>query len=79
MLSEGIGCEIVLPYAAARVKVYALDERGDRKAAVPVSEEAGKAAFRIGENFQTLWYEIEIGRDTRSRPRGPGRSGPAVQ
>jgi len=76
VLSEGIGCEIVLPHAAARVKVYALDERGDRKAAVPVSAEAGKAAFIIGEAYQTLWYEIEIGRDTRPSPRGPGRPGP---
>jgi hypothetical protein len=78
VLSEGIGCTVVLPYAGARVKVFALDERGDRKAAVPVFEEAGKAAFVIGEEYQTLWYEIEIGRDTRPNLRGPGRSGPGV-
>ncbi len=69
VLSEGIGCEIFLPYPAARVKVFALDERGDRKGEVPVGDAGGKAAFQIGESYQTLWYEIEIASEPRPHAR----------
>jgi hypothetical protein len=59
-LVEGVPAKFTAPFAADRVKVWALDERGRRRAAVPCSaESAGHAAFSIGPEWKTLWYEVE--------------------
>ncbi|MEN3013234.1 MAG: Ig-like domain-containing protein [Endomicrobiia bacterium] len=57
---EGISCDIVLPYLASRVKVYALDNTGARKTVVPITVENNKAKFTISHIYQTLWYEVEV-------------------
>ncbi|HEX2949294.1 MAG TPA: carbohydrate binding domain-containing protein, partial [Armatimonadota bacterium] len=57
---EGIPAEITLPVAASRVQVWALDERGQRGQAVPVTDANGKAAFTISDQYHTLWYEVDI-------------------
>ena len=46
--------------AAARVAVWALDERGQRREQVPVTDAGGKASFEIGAKYKTLWYEAVI-------------------
>jgi hypothetical protein len=51
-LVEGIAATITLPGA---VKVWALDERGQRKTEAPVRD----GVIEIGPQFQTLWYEVE--------------------
>jgi len=58
-LVEGIPARITLPMPAGAVQVYALDERGARKAKMPVSRDSsGRAVIQIGAQYQTLWYEV---------------------
>lgn len=58
-LVEGIPARITLPMPASAVQVYALDERGGRKARVPVGRDAsGRAVVEIGPQYGTLWYEV---------------------
>jgi hypothetical protein len=59
-LVEGIPATITLPVTAARVTVWALDERGQRREQVPVRDVGGKAGFEIGAKYKTLWYEAVI-------------------
>ncbi|MBN2753473.1 MAG: CIA30 family protein [Candidatus Goldbacteria bacterium] len=58
--TEGIGAEFVLPYAAANVKVYSLDNTGVRVLSLPISDEGGNAKFQISDTRGAIWYEIEI-------------------
>ena len=60
MLAEGISAEIALPVPADRVRVYPLDESGNRRAAIECSEREGKAAVVLGPAHKTVWYEVEI-------------------
>jgi len=60
VMCEGIPASITLPIAAERVKLYALDERGDRRSDVAVATENGRAVLRLAPNHRTLWYEAEI-------------------
>ncbi len=61
VVAEGIPAVVTLPAEIANVKVYALDQRGDRKAEVPVTANVnGKAVISIDPKYQTIWYEIEI-------------------
>ena len=58
-LAEGIPARITLPMPAGAVQVYALDERGARKAKLPVSSDTGgRAVIQIGPQYRTLWYEV---------------------
>ncbi len=57
---EGVPATITLPVAPGRVKVWALDERGQRAGTVAVRDEGGKAVFDLGPEHKTLWYEVEI-------------------
>ena len=56
---EGLAARIVLPVHASRVDVWALDENGNRKQALPVSGR-DRAQIELGPQYQTLWYEVEI-------------------
>lgn len=60
ILCEGIGAGIALPVDAARVRLYALDEAGNRRVAIPVADRGGRALLAIGPQYKTVWYEIEI-------------------
>ncbi len=57
---EGVPAEVFLPVGAEKVKLYPLDESGNRRAAVPVSETDGKALLTLGPKHKTVWYEVEI-------------------
>ena len=58
-LVEGIPARITLPMPASVVQAYALDERGARKAKLPVGRDSsGRAVVQIGAQYQTLWYEV---------------------
>ena len=60
-VNEGIPAKISLPSKAAATKCWALDERGERKAEVPVEADAdGLAAIRIDPKYKTVWYEISV-------------------
>ncbi|WP_028534507.1 carbohydrate binding domain-containing protein [Paludibacterium yongneupense] len=57
---EGIAARIVLPVAAARVGAWALDERGQRRQALPVAGDHAHAVFETSPGYRALWYELEI-------------------
>ena len=61
VLCEGVPAEITFPVAPARVKLFPLDERGNRREAIPVSG-GGKAVLTLGPEHETVWYEVEIQR-----------------
>ena len=60
ILCEGIDAALALPVDAKKVKIFALDESGSRKAPVPVRNRSGRTIVQIGPEYKTLWYEIEI-------------------
>ncbi len=58
-LVEGIPATITLPLPAERVRAWALDERGQRKIAIPIKADPnGNAVLSLGPQWQTLWYEV---------------------
>lgn len=59
-LCEGVPARLSLPAAARRVRAWALDERGQRRAEVPLSQTDGRAALTIGPEWKTLWYELVV-------------------
>ncbi len=59
-LVEVVPGEVELPVPAARVRAFALDEKGQRGAAVPVTERDGHAVVHIGPPAATLWYAVEV-------------------
>ena len=57
---EGIPARITLPFPVKSVKIWALDERGQRKAAFDAEANSdGNAVVVIGPEQQTIWYEVE--------------------
>jgi hypothetical protein len=60
VLAEGITARITLPLPPARMKAWALDERGQRGAPVPLQAEGSGSALNLGPEHRTLWYEVEI-------------------
>ncbi|MEM1581452.1 MAG: beta-galactosidase [Candidatus Bathyarchaeia archaeon] len=58
-LTEGVSAKIKIK-SNANVEVWALDNRGYRKQAVPVKDENGYKTFTIGLEYATLWYEISL-------------------
>jgi hypothetical protein len=60
-LVEGVPARLTLPFPPARVQAWALDERGQRKAALTVrSVGEDKALLALELEKQTLWYEIDV-------------------
>ena len=60
ILCEGISATLTLKTAAAKVKLFALDQNGDRSREIPVGGTATEARVEIGPQYQTLWYELVI-------------------
>jgi len=59
-LVEGIPANITFVKPEAKVNVWALDEKGNRKEQLPVVSIDGNHQFSIKPQWKTLWYEIEI-------------------
>ncbi len=61
-LVEGIEGRLSLPAAAGagRYRVYALDERGGCRDALPVDRTGDRVTFEIGPEHRTLWYLVEL-------------------
>jgi hypothetical protein len=59
-LVEGVSALITLPAPPGRTRVWALDEQGQRRALVPVSDSQGRAEIALDPQFRTIWYEVEI-------------------
>ncbi|MEN6493637.1 MAG: hypothetical protein ABFD16_05040, partial [Thermoguttaceae bacterium] len=60
LLCEGVPVQIALPVAADRVKLYPLDEAGNRREAVPGEALGSKTVLTLGPQYKTVWYEVEI-------------------
>jgi len=60
VLCEGIEAEIMLPIDARRVKLYPLDESGNRRAAVECGQGNGKTVLMLDGKHKTVWYEVEV-------------------
>jgi hypothetical protein len=60
VMCEGVPAEILLPAASGNVKLYPLDESGNRREAVPVASRDGKALLKLGPEHKTIWYEAEL-------------------
>ena len=54
VLVEGPTAKIELP-GGGKFKAWALDERGQRRAEIPVAN----GTLEIGPQHRTLWYEVE--------------------
>ena len=57
---EGVNAVITFPIPAARVKAWALDETGGRKALLQAEHAGNASRIRLGPSFRTVWYEVEI-------------------
>jgi hypothetical protein len=70
---EAIPGTVTLPRPSSGVRVFALDEQGQRIAEIPVTGDA-VASFQIGADagFPTLWYEVSLG---GADPAGEGSAG----
>ena len=60
VLTEVVPFTLSLPLSTNRVRVWALDERGQRKASVPVTGNATSAVIVVTTNSSTIWYEINV-------------------
>ncbi|MDF2441450.1 MAG: hypothetical protein JWN98_2434, partial [Abditibacteriota bacterium] len=59
-MAEGIPAAITLQTAARKATVHALDATGRHMQTVPSQLQNNRLSFRIGPQWQTLWYHIEI-------------------
>lgn len=64
VLAEVVPLILTLPMAPERVKVFALDERGQRKTELTVGGTNGFALIEISTSAATIWYEILMSRNT---------------
>ena len=53
-LVEGIAAKITLPVSGKKMKAWALDERGQRRDEIPLTD----GTLEIGPQYRTLWYEV---------------------
>jgi hypothetical protein len=66
VLTEVVPFTVMLPVGTNHVRVWSLDERGRRKAELPVSGGANSTVISIGTNTASMWYELEVARWTTS-------------
>lgn len=67
-LIECVPATITLPMSASQVAVYALNEKGERQAIVPVSNVGGQATFQLTRDYATPWFELTLGLATNYAP-----------
>ncbi len=60
VLAEGIPALLTLPSDVAKTRCYALNEQGERKQDVPVVKTDSGCCVKIGAQYQTVWYEIDV-------------------
>jgi hypothetical protein len=66
VLTEVVPCTVMLPVGTNYVRVWSLNERGQRKAELPVTGSESSTVITIGTNTASIWYEVEVGRWTTS-------------
>jgi hypothetical protein len=60
-LVEVIPATIDLPFAFVNTKAWILDETGQRKSELSVTDNKGKARIVLNGATASLWYEVEVG------------------
>jgi hypothetical protein len=60
ILVEVVPFTLALPVATNRVSAWALDERGQRKAALPVSGNSTQAMITVATSASSIWYELQV-------------------
>lgn len=62
ILMEVVPFNLTLPVGTNRVSAWALDERGQRKAALPITGTSSSATITVSTNAGSIWYELEVSR-----------------
>ncbi len=62
VLAEVVPFTLTLPVGTNAVRIWALDERGNRKSSLPVAGDNTSTVIQIGTNAATIWYELEVAR-----------------
>jgi hypothetical protein len=60
ILMEVVPFTLTLPVGTNRISAWALDERGQRKAALPVSGTSTNATITVSTGAGSIWYELEV-------------------
>jgi hypothetical protein len=66
VLTEVVPFTYQLPVATNFVQAWSLDERGQRKAAMPVTGNGSSTTLAINTNASSIWYELDVVRWTAS-------------
>ncbi len=62
ILVEAVPFTLTLPVGTNRVSAWALDERGQRQATLPITGTGTNTTITVSTNTASLWYEIEVAR-----------------
>jgi Carbohydrate binding domain len=62
VLTEVVPFTLTLPVSTNYVQVWALNERGQRKAAIPVTGDSTSTTLTIQTNAGSIWFELQVGR-----------------
>ena len=62
VLTEVVPFTLTLPVGTNHVRVWALDERGQHRAALPVSGDASSTTISATTNSASIWYELRVER-----------------
>lgn len=60
--TEVVPFTLTLPVGTNHVSVWSLDQRGQRKAPLPVSGDATSTTVTIDTNSASIWYELKVDR-----------------
>jgi hypothetical protein len=60
VLTETVPFTLTLPVSSSRVRVWSLDERGQRKSVLPVSGTSSSTTLTVDTNAATIWYELQV-------------------
>ncbi len=66
VLTEVVPFTYQLPVATNFVQAWSLDERGQRRAAMPVTGNGSSTTLSITTNAGSIWYELDVARWTAS-------------
>lgn len=67
VLVEVVPFSMTVPVGTNHVKIWALDERGQRRGQMPISGDAGSTTLTVTTNTAgSIWYEMEVERWTTS-------------
>lgn len=60
LMCEGIPAKITLLVASGRVRVFPLDESGNRRKPMECQADGRRTIIALDPKYQTVWYEVEI-------------------